>query len=156
MGNDPNVLIQFLENVTGVHWLILGFALLVAEIASGTSYILWPAVAALFVGLVKLVIPIDWEMQLVLFALATTALLYIGHKYIRPRVKGGEPSDLNDRARSMRGMRVKAVADFDTGRGRVHVGDSQWRASMDVGNAKAGDELRGLSVKGTTLTVEPI
>ncbi|MBL4854559.1 MAG: NfeD family protein [Robiginitomaculum sp.] len=156
MGNDPNVLIQFLENVTGVHWLILGFALLVAEIASGTSYILWPAVAALFVGLVKLVIPIDWEMQLVLFALATTALLYIGHKYIRPRVKGGEPSDLNDRARSMRGMRVKAVADFDTGRGRVHVGDSQWRASMDVGNAKAGDELRVLSVKGTTLTVEPI
>ena len=63
MGNDPNVLIQFLENVTGVHWLILGFALLVAEIASGTSYILWPAVAALFVGLVKLVVPIDWEMQ---------------------------------------------------------------------------------------------
>ena len=56
----------------------------------------------------------------------------------------------------MRGMRVKAVADFDTGRGRVHVGDSQWRASMDVGNAKAGDELRVLSVKGTTLTVEPI
>ncbi len=156
MGNDPNVLIQFLESVTGVHWLILGFALLVAEIASGTSYILWPAVAALFVGLVKLVIPIAWEMQLVLFALATTALLYIGHKYIRPRVKGGEPSDLNDRARSMKGMRVKAVADFDTGRGRVHVGDSQWRAAMDVGNAKAGDELRVLSVKGTTLTVEPI
>ncbi len=156
MGNDPNVFIHFLESVTGVHWLILGFALLVAEIASGTSYILWPAVAALFVGLVKLIIPIDWEMQLVLFALATTALLYIGHKYIRPRVKGGEPSDLNDRARSMQGMRVKAVADFDTGRGRVHVGDSQWRASMDVGNAKAGDELRVLSVKGTTLTVEPI
>jgi len=156
MSSDPNILIQFLENMSGARWLIFGFALLLAEVLTGTSYILWPAVAALIVGLIALILPLGWEMQFVLFALLTAVLLYVGHKYVRPHVQGGEPSDLNDRARSMKGMRVKAVADFDTGRGRVHVGDSQWRASMEAGNAKAGEELRVMSVKGTTLTVEPI
>ncbi len=156
MNSEPNVLIQFLENMTGVRWLILGFALLIAEVVTGTTYILWPAAAALIVGVIVFVAPLSWPMQFLLFAILTAALLYFGHTHLRPKMKGGEPSDLNDRARSMKGMRVKAVADFDTGRGRVHVGDSQWRAAMEQGNAKAGDELRVITVKGTTLTVEPI
>ena len=151
-----NSLIQLLSEMGGIHWLILAFGLLVAEVLSGTSYLLWPAAAALIVGLVSFILPIGPEMQFLLFAIITIALLYVGHKYVRPRVQGGEPSDLNDRARSMVGMRVKAVADFDTGRGRVIVGDTQWRASMEDGNAKSGDELRVMSVKGTTLTVVPI
>jgi len=150
-----NSLIQLLSEMGGVHWLILAFGLLVAEVLSGTSYLLWPAAAALIVGLVSFILPIGPEMQFLLFAIITVALLFVGHKYLRPRVQGGEPSDLNDRARSMVGMRVKAVADFDTGRGRVHVGDTQWRAAMEEGNAKGGDELRVMSVKGTTLKVEP-
>ncbi len=151
-----NSLIQLLTEMNGVHWLILAFGLLVVEVLSGTSYLLWPAAAAFIVGLVSLILPIGPEMQFLLFAIITVALLFVGHKYVRPRVQGGEPSDLNDRARSMVGMRVKAVADFDTGRGRVIVGDTQWRASMEEGNAKGGDELKVMSVKGTTLTVEPI
>jgi len=151
-----NTLLQLFIEMNGVHWLILAFGLLVAEVLSGTSYLLWPAAAALIVGLVTFILPIGPEMQFLLFAIMTAVMLYVGHKYLRPRVKGGEPSDLNDRARSMIGMRVKAVKNFDTGRGRVYVGDTQWRASMEEGNAKAGDELRVMSVKGTTLTVEPV
>lgn len=151
-----NTLIQILSEMGGVHWLILAFGLLVVEVLSGTSYLLWPAAAAFIVALVTFILPIGPEMQFLLFAIITVALLFVGHKYVRPRVHGGEPSDLNDRARSMIGMRVKAVADFETGVGRVHVGDTQWRASMDEGNAKNGDELRVMSVEGTTLAVEPV
>ena len=153
---SENVVIQFLEEMNGVRWLIAGLGLLVAEVLTGTSYLLWPAFAALIVAIAAFILPIGWEMQFLLFALSTGVLLYLGHKYLRPKMKGGEPSDLNDRARSMKGMRVKAVADFDTGIGRVHVGDTQWRASMETGNAKAGDELRVITIKGTTLTVEPV
>lgn len=151
-----NSLIQMLSEMGGVHWLILAFGLLVVEVLSGTSYLLWPAAAAFIVGLVSFILPIGPEMQFLLFAVITVVLLYVGHKYLRPKVHGGEPSELNDRALSMIGMRVKAVADFETGVGRVHVGDTQWRASMDDGNAKAGSELRVMSVKGTTLAVEPV
>ena len=156
MDASLKTLIEFLESMTGTRWMIAGFGLLVIEVLTGTSYILWPAFAALLVGLFTFLLPIGWEMQFLLFVLATAALLYFGHTVLKPRMKGGEPSDLNDRARSMKGMKVKAVADFETGRGRVHVGDTQWRASMETGNAKAGDVLKVITIKGTTLTVEPL
>ena len=156
MNSDGNMLMQFLQDMNGVRWLVLGVILMLAEVVTGTTYILWPAIAALILGVVVFILPVlGWQMQLLLFFILSTALMVIGHKYIRPKMKGGEPSDLNDRARSMVGMRVKAIADFDTGRGRVQVGDTQWRASMNTGDAKAGDELRVISVKGTTLNVEP-
>ena len=157
MNGEPNIIIQFLEGMNGTRWLIIGFILLVLEVLTGTSYILWPAAAALIVGVIVFIVPVlGWSMQLLLFSILTAVLLYLGHKYLRPKLNRGEPSDLNNRARSMVGMRVKAIADFDTGRGRVQVGDTQWRAAVDDGKVKAGQELRIVSVKGTTLTVEPL
>jgi len=156
MNSDANLLIQMLESMSGTKWLILGVLLLVLEVVTGTTYILWPAVAALIVGIITFILPLGWEMQFLLFFILSAILLVVGHKVIRPKMKGGEPSDLNDRARSMVGMRVKAVADFDTGLGRVQVGDTQWRASIFEGNPEAGAELRVISVKGTTLQVEAV
>jgi len=156
MNNDANLLVQMLESMSGSKWLILGVLLLVLEVVTGTTYILWPAVAALIVGVIVYILPLSWEMQFLLFFILSGILLVVGHKFVRPKMKGGEPSDLNDRARTMIGMRVKAIADFDTGLGRVQVGDTQWRASAAEGNPKAGEELRVLSVKGTTLQVEAV
>ncbi len=154
MNSEPNVLVQLLEGMSGTKWLIFGVVLLTLEVVTGTTYILWPAVAALIVGVLVFVLPLGWEMQFLLFFLTSTILLFVGHKYFRPMMQGGEPSDLNDRGRSMIGMRVKAVADFETGRGRVQVGDTQWQATMEHGNAEEGDELRVVAIKGATLQVE--
>ena len=156
MNNDANLLVQMLESMSGAKWLILGVLLLVLEVVTGTTYILWPAVAALIVGIIVFILPLAWEMQFLLFFILSSILLVVGHKVIRPKMKGGEPSDLNDRARTMVGMRVKAIADFDTGMGRVQVGDTQWRASIVDGNPVSGAELRVISVKGTTLQVEAV
>lgn len=155
MDSDGNMIVALLESMNGTKWVIMGVLLLILELVTGTTYILWPAIAALAVGLLTFVLPFGWEMQLLLFFILSSVLLVFGHTHIRPRMKGGEPSDLNDRARSMIGMRVRAISDFELGTGRVQVGDTQWRASMEEGNANAGDELRVLSVKGATLAVEP-
>ena len=152
-GND-NMIIAWLEAMSGMKWVIIGVLLLILELATGTTYILWPAIAAIAVGVIAFILPLAWEMQFLLFFLVSTALLFFGHFYVRPRVKGGEPSDLNDRARTMVGLRVKAIADFEMGAGRVQVGDTQWRARMPDGNAAAGDELRVMRVDGTTLICE--
>lgn len=157
MNGEPNIILQFLEGMNGARWLMIGFALLILEVLTGTMYMLWIAAAAMIVGVIMFIMPVlDWQMQLILFSALTAVLMYVGHTHLRPKMEGGEPSDLNDRARSMVGMRVKAVADFDTGRGRVQVGDTQWRASMETGDAKAGDELKIVAVAGTTLEVEPL
>jgi len=156
MDTEPNMIVAFFESMNGTKWMIIGVLLLILEVITGTTYILWPAAAALAVGVLAYILPLGWEMQFLLFFILSAILLVVGHVYVRPQMKGGEPSDLNDRARSMVGMRVKAIADFETGQGRVQVGDTQWRAAMDTGTAIAGDELKVVSVKGTTLTVEPL
>ena len=155
MNSDGNLLMTLLNSMNGQKWLILGVLLLILEVVTGTTYILWISVAALIVGVITFILPLGWEMQFLLFAILSAILLVVGHTRLRPKLDNAAPSDLNDRARSMVGMRVRAVADFDTGQGRVQVGDTQWRASITNGNAKAGDELKVLSVKGTTLTVAP-
>ena len=154
MNSDGNVIVQLLESMDGARWLILGVVLLVAEVLTGTTYILWVATAALIVGVLTFILPIAWPLQFSLFFVLAIGLLIAGHKFFRPNMMGEEDSDLNDRAKSMVGMRVKAINDFETGQGRVQVGDTQWRAAMDIGTAKSGQELRVKSVKGTTLMVE--
>lgn len=156
MNGDGNVILQLLEEMNGTKWLIFGVILLTLEVVTGTTYILWPAVAALIVGVLVFILPLAWEMQFLLFFLISTVLLFAGHKYFQPMMQGGEPSDLNDRARSMVGRRVKAVTAFETGRGRVQVGDTQWQAVMEDGDAAEGDELKIVSVQGTVLQVEPL
>jgi len=153
---DPSMIISLLEGMNATRWMILGIVLLGLELATGTTYILWVAAAAIIMAAIAAILPIGWGMQFVLFFVLSVVLLILGHVYVRPRFKGGEPSDLNDRSRSMIGQRVKAVSDFEVGRGRVHVGDTQWAAALETGNAKAGDELRIISVKGATLQVEPV
>ncbi|NNE56758.1 MAG: NfeD family protein [Hellea sp.] len=155
MPEEQNALMAMLTDMDGTRWLILGVILLILEVVTGTTYILWLAIAALVTGLTAFALPmLGWEMQFLLFSIISIILLFIGHNYIRPKIKSDEPSDLNDRARSMIGMRVRAVTDFELGAGRVQVGDTQWRAKATEGNPKAGDELRVRSVKGTTLNVE--
>ncbi len=149
-------MIELLESMNGTRWIVLGVALIIGEIITGTTYILWPAIAALLVGVLTFFIPLfGWEMQFLLFFLISGVLLLVGHKFVRPQMKGGETSDLNDRATAMIGLRVRAIADFELGQGRVQVGDTQWRARVRDGNPKAGSELQVKSVEGTTLNVEP-
>lgn len=156
MNSDTNVIVQLLESMDGSRWLILGAVLLVLEVITNTTYVLWVAAAALIVGLLAFILPIGWPIQFALFFALSLMLLVAGHKYFRPNMMDQEDSGLNDRAKSMIGMRVKAAADFETGQGRVQVGDTQWRATMEHGNASAGDELKVASVKGTTLIVVPM
>lgn len=153
---EGSFFLQLFESLSASKWVIIGVVLLILELVTGTTYILWPAAAALVVGVAAFILPIPWTMQLLLFFIVSTVLLVIGHKYVGPKINQQGPSDVNERAQSMVGMRVKAIADFETGLGRVQVGDTQWRASIAEGTAKAGQELRVLSVKGTTLQVEAV
>ena len=154
---DPNLIISLVEGMNASRWMILAIVLLGVELVTGTTYILWVAAAALIMAGLVFIFPLSWGVQFVLFFILSVVLLVLGHKYVRPKFKGGEPAELNDRARTMVGEPVKAVADFEFGKGRVSHGDTQWAAALISGKeAKAGDQLRIVSVKGATLQVEAV
>lgn len=155
MENETNIIISALETMNATKWGLLGLGLVGLELVTGTTYILWPAVAALAMSAWVFFLPLSWEMQFILFFVLSTLLLVIGHMYLKPLMKSGEPADLNDPGRTMLGRRVVAVGDFDNGHGRVTVGDTQWKASTDSADPKIGDALVITSVAGATLIVEP-
>ncbi len=155
MENDTNIIISALETMNATKWGLLGLGLVALELVTGTTYILWPAVAALAMSAWVFFLPLSWEMQFILFFILSTLLLIVGHMYLKPLMKSGEPSDLNDPGRTMLGRRVIAFTDFENGHGRVTVGDTQWKASTESQDPKIGDALIITAVAGATLIVEP-
>lgn len=147
-------MIELLSQLTAWHWLILGVVLLGIELTTGSTYILWPSVSALAVGVLLFIAPgMGWEWQMLLFFLLSVATLILGRTHLQNFVKGGESSDLNDPGQAMVGRQVTAAGDFTGTEGRVNVGDTQWSARLEIGTAVTGDLLRVQSVQGATLIV---
>jgi len=149
---------SLLERFNLLAWWAVAGLVLIAELLTGTTYLLWPAAAAFLTGFVAMeVFGVSWPVQLGVFALLSMVLIYAGDRWVRPRLKAGEQSGLNDRSLRMVGERVTAVADFSAGRGRVHFGDTEWSAELVEGeDVRAGTTLRVESVKGVVLGVKRI
>lgn len=151
-------MVEMLSQLTPWHWLIFGVVLLVVELMISSTYLLWPAVAALCVGVLLLITPLGWEMQMILFFLISVATLVLGRSHFQRFVKGGEVSDLNDPTVSLVGRQVRAVMDFTGTEGRVELGDTQWAARLEEPPAtpvSENDLLHVRAVRGATLIVGP-
>ncbi len=149
-------MIELLQSLTAWHWLIFGVVLLGIELATGSTYILWPAVSAIAVGLLLFIAPMGWEMQMMLFFLLSIATLILGRTHFQKFVKGGEVADLNDLSVTLVGRQVRAVSDFEGTEGRVELGDTQWGARLEDPSqtpVPADALLHVRAVRGATLIV---
>ena len=149
-------MMDLLASLTPWHWLVFGVVLLGVELMIGSTYILWPAVSAIAVGLLLFIAPMGWELQMMLFFLLSVATLVLGRSHFQKFVKGGEVADLNDPTVTLVGRQVRAVADFSGTEGRVELGDSQWMARLDEGQTppvSVDDLLHVRAVRGATLIV---
>ncbi|MEE2566019.1 NfeD family protein [Hyphobacterium marinum] len=150
-----DLVIEFLQGLNIWWWLGLAGVLLIGELITGTTYLLWPAAAALITGLLTLpFIGIDWPIQLLVFSVVSVALLYIGDRFVKPRLKSGSESGLNTRATYLVGERVTVVGAFSGGKGRVRHGDTEWTARTEDGaDINPGDRATVRAVDGTTLVL---
>jgi membrane protein implicated in regulation of membrane protease activity len=136
------------------HWAALGLLLLIGEISTGTTFLLWPAVAAGLTALVAWIWRIDGASQVGLFAVATLALTAVGARYARGRwLTTKDAPALNERAAQLHGARGEAADAFVNGAGRVRLGDTVWRAQSGDAIA-AGDSVEVVSSDGTLLIVK--
>ena len=145
---------EFFGEITALHWFAIAALLAVFELMTGTLYLIFVALAALLVSVLNFVGPdFAWETDLVLFFFLSTALLLFAHFVVKPRMREEAADGLNEPAHALVGRRVKALADFSTGEGRVQLGDTQWRAASDD-HIEAGEELVVVGVEGSTLRVQ--
>ncbi len=145
-------LVTLLASIGPQHWLLLGLALLIAEMASGTTYLLWPAVSAFFVSLIAWIAPSGWMAEFGIFALLIIALTYFGQPIVRRWRNEGAATGLNERGASLVGARG-VVQNFANGVGSVKVQDTVWRATSEEA-LEAGQPVEVSGVDGATLRVK--
>jgi inner membrane protein len=148
--------VDWLTRVDSTHWLVLALVLLIAELASGTTYLLWPAVAAGITGLIALFFPTSLVVEIGVFAGLTIVLTLLGRPLVRNLKLSLESAPtLNEREKTVIGARAVAMNAFINGAGQVKLGDSVWRAQSADAIA-AGQAVEVLSVDGTTVTVKAV
>ena len=146
----------FLNSQPAWHWWALGAVLLALEIASTTQYLLWPGIAALFVGVLKFLIPpLDGRLAVVLFALIAVFATVVWKRSSLGRADRTTHANLNARSAQYVGRVVKAEENFLNGRGAVRVDDTRWNACVVDGSAPIkGDMLQISGADGTELKVQ--
>lgn len=150
-------LIEFLTEMPFWMWWALALVLLVLEIMTGSTYLLWPAAAAVVVGVAD-VWPLDgrWRAQLGLFAGLTFALTLVAPKYAKDwinKARADHPH-LNKRGDQKIGRKAVAVAAFEQGSGKVRYGDTVWLARAEQEIAEGASVVIS-GVEGATLVVAP-
>jgi membrane protein implicated in regulation of membrane protease activity len=134
------------------HWVVLGLILLIAEMATGTTYLLWPAVAAFLTALISWLGLTNWIAELAIFGVLVVVLTAFGRPLVQRWRNEGAANGLNERSASLIGEGA-VVTNFANGVGSVKVQDTIWRAVSDEA-LEAGQAVVIASVDGATLKVK--
>lgn len=136
-------------------WATIGVFLLVAELFTGTMYLLWIAVAAFITTLIVAIFPnIGMTGEVIIFSIIAVITVVFGRKLFPPPPKQVN-EDINNPNVRLIGQMVIVSDDFVGGIGAVKHGDTRWRATAKT-NPKAGESLKVVAVDGATLVIEPV
>ncbi|MFA5631016.1 MAG: NfeD family protein [Porticoccaceae bacterium] len=138
------------------HWLILGIALVIAEIFLVSFTALWFGLGAVAVGILAAVFPLSIQMQLLLWILISGALAVFWFHYFRPRMTDKTKAGIaREAAVGEAGTVVRLPR--EQGRGRVRfttpvLGDDEWEFICEQ-PVELGDRVYIKDFSGNSLIV---
>ncbi|RDE88120.1 NfeD family protein [Aggregatibacter kilianii] len=135
------------------HWLVLGFILLIAEIAMPGVFLLWWGLAAIVVaGIMKLFPDLPLSSLAVIYAIIAMILSVIWWRYQHGKDQADQSNRaLNQRNHAMIGSRGKVLEIAENGIGRGAFGDTTWRIKGH--GLSVNDIIEVTGVDGITLNV---
>jgi inner membrane protein len=148
--------LDFLMHLQWWHWWIAAAALAAIETFLPGAVAIWFAASAAAVGALTLLLPLPWQLQLVLFGVLGIVAVYLWRRYdkARPdRDKSDQPL-LNQRAQQYVGRESKLSEAIVNGRGKVYIGDGAW--TVRGPDLPAGARVRVVGAEGTVLVVEAL
>jgi membrane protein implicated in regulation of membrane protease activity len=134
-------------------WLIAAGLLMIAELVVPGAYLIWLGAAALVTGLAVALVPMGWQAQLVLFAVAALVAVVIGRLLARSAHAVSDRPFLNRRTDALVGRDFVLHEPITDGVGRIKVDDTVWRVTGP--DCPAGTRVVVAGVEGATLTVRP-
>ena len=139
------------------HWVALGLLLIGSELLLPAFYLVWFGLGALLTGLLVAVLPLGLTAQLVLWSVASPAMVAAWMKYFRnpDRTHAGQAKE---GALGTVGLVTRPVEDLGQGEilfQRPVLGSDRWPAVADRAIA-AGVKARVVDVLGQTLKIEQL
>lgn len=147
-------MLAFLQGLDWWHWWIAAAILAAVETFLPGAMAIWFAAAAVVVGAVLLVVPVPWQLQLVLFGVLGVVALLLWRRLRHPEAGESEQPALNRRGVHLIGESFTLVEAIDGGSGKVRIGDTVWLVHGPA--APVGARVRVTGVDGATLKVETV
>ena len=141
-------------------WVVVGLLLLGIEILLPSTFLLWPGLAAIVVGILTLILGLEspiwpWQAQVIVFLMLSLVIAFFGRNLMRKQNwDESEVANLNERGSQLVGKTAVLVQAIVDGEGRVRIGDTTWRVQGP--DAKVGTRVKVVSADGSTLTVESV
>ena len=137
------------------HWMVLGMVLVALEMLVPTFFLIWFGLGALLVGVVTLFALPGFAAQLVLWAIASLAMMTAWIKWFKvpDRNRAGQAKE---GVIGIAGLLTRPVTETESGEilfQRPVLGSDRWPVVADVPIA-AGAKAKVVDVLGQTLKVE--
>jgi inner membrane protein len=145
-------MIAFLQDLQWWHWWIAAAVLAAIETFVPGAVAIWFAAAAVVVGALLLVIPIPWQLQLVLFGVLGVVALLLWRRTRQATDDQSSQPNLNHRGVQYVGQAFTLVEPILGGSGKVQVGDTVWL--VQGSDAPVGARVKVVGVNGAVLQVE--
>ena len=140
-------------------WIVGGIALIVAELAIPSFFVIWFGFGALLVGLLMLALPdLSLTAQLATWTVASLAMVVLWFRVFKPSFQKTRIGTSAGEAIGEIGLLVAAVAPFERGKVRFQrpvLGSEEWVCVADSPIA-AGERVKVITVEGSFLTVGKI
>ena len=150
-------MMEFLQTMPFWYWFVFALVLLGIEMMTGSTYFLWPSVAAVLSGFMALLPFSAWQFELIVFAIVTVALSFYAPAKVKPWLHRtqADHQNLNERGAQKVGRRAIVDQTFQDGAGKVRLGDTLWLAESEGGvDFEAGAKVIVERVDGTKLFVK--
>jgi hypothetical protein len=147
-------MLEFAQRLDWWHWWIAAAVLAAAETFIPGAIAIWFAAAAVVVGALLLIVPVPWQLQLVLFGVLGVVAIFVWRRF---RFQGGNESTqptLNQRGVQYIGQEFTLVEALSGGVGKIQVGDTVWLVHGP--DAPLGARVRVTGVNGTILQVQRV
>jgi membrane protein implicated in regulation of membrane protease activity len=129
-------------------WLVAGFVLCAAETIAPGAFLIWIGAAALILGSVEFIWPLEFTAQLFLFAALAIVLVVIGRRVYGSLDRRSAPQPLS-RAHGLIGKEFFLDKPIERGFGNIRVDDSVWRVTGE--DMSAGAKVRVTGVEDGAL-----
>ena len=150
--------VELIDTLGPWSWVIFGLILLGIEILAPSTFLLWPGLSALVVGLITLVLGVDntiwpWQAQLLVFLVLSLVIAYFGRQLVRSRkLEDTEQPNLNERGAQLVGRKDVLTSAIENGQGRAKLGDTTW--TVRGSDIAEGEAVVVVAVEGNALTVK--